>query len=119
MENQGIGLVWIVVKNMDTSLKFYRDVLGFTVDVMSEEHGWAELTAGDGVRLGIAKENEKEKAGINAVFTITVPDLTPALEEMKKKHVTFIGEVMEIPGHVKLQTLKDKDGNLFQIVQVF
>ena len=49
--------------------------------------------------------------------TFTVPDIKKAIGEMSKKGVKLIGEMMEVPGHVKLQFFVDADGNTFQIVE--
>jgi hypothetical protein len=35
-----------------------------------------------------------------------------------KKQVKMLGEMMEVPGHVKLQMFQDSDGNHFQLAQM-
>ena len=120
MKQEGIELVWVVVKDFDQAIAFYTNVLGFKVTTLSEEFGWAELAGADGCVLGIARENEHygAKAGTNAVPTITVEDMEIARNELIKHKVKLDGEVMEVPGHVKLQTFSDADGNTFQLCQV-
>lgn len=56
MKVDGIHLCWIVVKDIEAAVKFYVDVVGMHVDVMSPEHGWAELRGKDGCVLGITKK---------------------------------------------------------------
>lgn len=119
MKIKGIFLGWIVVKNMDSAIKFYTQVMGLTLKEHSKEYGWAELSGPDGAILGIAQENQEfnMKAGTNAVMTITVDNIVKAIEDLKKKGANLQGDVMEIPGEVKLQSLVDADGNMFQIVE--
>jgi predicted enzyme related to lactoylglutathione lyase len=121
MKTKELGLVWIVVKDIQASIKYYTDVVGLKLMEVSEEYGWAELEGHEGgVRLGLAQENAHDdmKAGCNAVLTFSVADLDKALEEMLKKGAQAKGEVLEIPGHVKMQTMVDADGNVFQMCQV-
>jgi predicted enzyme related to lactoylglutathione lyase len=116
-----IGLSWIVVKNVKAAVKYYTEIVGLKLMEFNEEYGWAELEGHEGgCRLGIAQENPQEKvsAGQNAVVTFTVGNLDKSKGEMAKKGAKFEGEVLEIPGHVKMQTVIDSDGNRFQICEV-
>lgn len=119
---KSIGLAWIVVKDLKKAIKFYTEVVGLELKEVQEEFGWAELEGrnGDGAKLGIAVENDIDnmKPGSNAVVTMTVDNLDKAVKEMHKKGVKLEGGVMEIPGQVKLQTMKDSDGNHFQLVEL-
>lgn len=119
MKQKGIHLVWIVVKDFEKAIQFYTNVLGFTIETMAEKFGWAELKGPDGCLLGIARENEQYnvKAGTNAVATITVDDIETARSNLLKNKVTLDGDVQVVPGHVKLQTFSDTDGNTFQLCQ--
>jgi len=73
-----------------------------------------------GVRLGIAQHHSGMtlSPGHNAVITLTVEDLHEAKDEMIKKGVVCIGEIQEVPGHVRLQLVRDLDGNHLQLVQM-
>lgn len=116
-----IGLSWIVVNNFKEAVAYYRDVVGLKLMELNEEYGWAELEGHDGgSRLGIAQKNPNEKVlpGQNAVVTFTVSNLENSKVEMKKQGVNFEGETLEIPGHVKMQTVIDKDGNRFQLCEL-
>lgn len=113
-----IDLIWIVVKDFDKALKEYTEVLGFKIRERADEWKWAELQSPDGgCTLGICEENEEMIAGTNAVITITVKDLDSKIKELQSKGATLEGDVCEVPGHVKMQTLSDKSGNRLQIVQ--
>ncbi len=119
MKVQGNMLSWIVVKDLEAAVKFYTEVVGFDLLNKSPEYGWAELSGPKGASLGIAEESSEMemKAGSNAVMSITVEDLDVACDFYRKKGAKLIGEIVEIPGHVRMQTFLDFDGNMMQIVQ--
>lgn len=117
---QGIMLNWIVVADIEAAIKFFTDVVGLTLQEFHKEFGWAELSGPTGSRLGLAQESPAcdKRAGTNAVVTITVDDIVVACKEFQKKGVRLIGEIMEVPGEVKLQTFLDSDGNMMQLAQL-
>lgn len=121
MRVKEIGLSWIVVKEIKAAVKYYTEVVGLKLVEFDEQYGWAELEGEEGgCRLGIAQENahEKVKAGQNAVVTFTVQDLEKVREEMVKKGAKCEGDIFEVPGQVKMQTVIDGDGNRFQICEL-
>jgi len=121
MAVKAINLSWITVKDFKKAIQYYTDVVGLKVDEISEEWGWAELSGHEGgAVLGIAAENEENpiKAGTNAVVTMTVESLETTCKELKGQGVELLGEVHEVPGHVKMQLCCDPDGNLFHIVEM-
>ncbi len=121
MRIKNIGLSWIVVKNFKAAVKYYTEIVGLKLMEINEQFGWAELQGDEGgARLGIAQEapHEKVKAGQNAVVTFTVDDLEKMKSEMVKKGAHCEGDVLEIEGHVKMQTVIDSDGNRFQICEL-
>jgi len=121
MEVLSIDLSWIVVKDLKKAIKYYTEVVGLKLMEHNEEYHWAELQGHQGgARLGIAQECDMEevKPGQNAVVTFRVDNIEDALEEMKKKGAACVGKLFEVPGHVKMQTVQDTDGNRFQMVEV-
>lgn len=116
----GMHLSWIVVADIESAVKFYTETVGLTLKEFSKEYNWAELSGADGARLGIAQHCPSSEVGIgaNAVVTISVVDIEKAKNEFVNKDVQLIGDILEIPGHVKMQTFKDKDGNTFQLCQL-
>jgi predicted enzyme related to lactoylglutathione lyase len=118
MKSEGIFLTWIAVSDVEEAIKFYTEVVGLELKEFYKEFNWAELAGKDGSRLGIAQSSPELQAGSNAVPTVAVKDIESVRADFQKKGVELIGEIMEIPGHVKLQSFKDKDGNFFQLVEV-
>ncbi|MFV0339256.1 MAG: VOC family protein [Parachlamydiaceae bacterium] len=121
MRAEGFQLAWIVVKNLDRAVAFYRDTVGMELKEFHPEFRWAEMSGVNGAILGIGEEDPQTNipAGSNAVVTITVADLDKALMHFKSRGAKLIDEVVEIPGHVKMQTFADADGNTLQLVQKF
>jgi lactoylglutathione lyase len=124
MQAKSIGLAWIVVKDFKKAVKFYSDVVGLKVKEMNEEWGWAELEGhdGEGIRLGIAQQRLEGKdpvaPGQNAVLTYTVDNLDQTIKHLQKQGSTLVGQVEVVPGHVKMQSVKDTEGNVFQFVEI-
>lgn len=116
-----MSLAWITVADLAKSKKFFTETLGLEISSSAEEWGWLELKGKEnGMLLGVAQENKEhseDKPGANAVVTMTVDNLEKSMAELKKKGVAFVGEVMEVAGHVKMVTFKDNDGNTFQLVE--
>lgn len=120
MQVKGMKLAWIVVKDLKKSIDFYTKVVGLKLKEHHEEFGWAELCGEDeGTRLGIAQMSDHETIlpGQNAITTFSVDNLEKAKQHFVKMGGTLQGEVMEVPGMVKLQMCLDSDKNHFQIVE--
>lgn len=120
MVAKSMDLSWIVVSDLKKALEFYTEVMGLKLVELQEQFGWAELQGKEGgMRLGIAQASPHEpEAGKNAVVTMTVDNLERAKSYIEKNGALFIGDVLEIPDQVKMQTFADVDGNRFQIVQI-
>jgi predicted enzyme related to lactoylglutathione lyase len=115
----GIHLTWIVVKDIEKAIKFYTEVAGLELKEYHKEFCWAELAGPEGAILGIGQECQENPmaAGANAVPTISVESIEEAIAHLNKMKAKLIGDVIEVPGHVKMQTFQDADGNLLQLVQ--
>lgn len=119
MKTEGFHLAWIVVKDLDKAIDFYTKTVGLQLKELHQEFRWAELGGPNGATLGIGEENSQSEipAGGNAVVTITVENMDKSLDHFKSKGAKLVGDVLEIPGHVKMQTFTDRDGNTLQLVQ--
>lgn len=118
MKAEGFHLAWITVKDLDKAIAFYTEIVGLELKEYHKEFRWAELSGPHGAKLGIGEEGPHSEvpAGANAVITITVEDMDAAIKHFKSKGAKLVGELMEIPGEVKLQTFVDRDGNTLQLV---
>lgn len=116
---QGIELIWIAVANMDAAVKYYTEVLGFTLKERNDQFRWAELQGPSGIRLGLGEGEDcgGVSPGGNAVITISVKDISKARQDLQRQRAVLVGDIMEIPGHVKMQTLKDPSGNMLQLCE--
>lgn len=122
----GINLAWVVVNDLEKAISFYTETLGLSLLEKHLEYGWAELSGPSGSRLGLAERKENSgdwdaanvKPGDNSVVSITVKDIDAAVKSYKEKGVRLLGNVMEVPGEVKLQTFQDPDGNVFQLAEL-
>ena len=123
MNLKSMDLAWIVVNDLQKAVKFYTETVGLKLLKMEEKWGWAELAGPNGgARIGIAQTSPQSpdnvKPGENAVMTFTVVDIEQAIADLVKKGTKLEGGLQEVPGHVKLQTVVDTDGNRFQLAQL-
>lgn len=120
MKIKQVSLAWITVSDIKKAQDFFCNTLGLQITQdSSAEHGWLELIGHDGGGvLGIAQDQDAPiKPGQNAILTFLVDDIISAHTELKEKGVSLIGDIIEIPGHVKMATFTDPDNNYFQLVQ--
>lgn len=106
------------VSNLDRAIAFYRDVLGFSLLYRSEDIGWCELSTGvDKVNVGLSERREAGGGG-GATLTFGVDDLEAAKAALEEHSVKLDGDIMEIPGLVRLLTFYDPDGNALMFYQM-
>lgn len=120
MKINKMALAWITSDNLEKSKDFFANTLGLKIDVETREYGWMELVAQDeSFRLGVGRcdEHNPVKPGQNAILTMTVDDIAAAKKELESKSAKIIGDIVEVPGHVKMLTFEDPDGNKFQLVE--
>lgn len=122
MAIKGLHLAWIVVKDVKSAIKFYTETVGMKLLTFEEKFGWAELAGEEGgAMLGIAQKSDHESIlpGENAIITLSVENIEQSKADLAKKGATMKGEIIDIPGVVKMQMVVDEDNNHFQIVQTF
>jgi predicted enzyme related to lactoylglutathione lyase len=110
-------VISVNVSNLERSLEWYREALGFTEIYRMDEYGWAEVaTAIKGVSIGLGQTEEIKIGG--TVPTFGVEDIHAAKAHIESKGGTFEGEPYDIASEVKLVTFYDPDGNPFMLAQV-
>jgi catechol 2,3-dioxygenase-like lactoylglutathione lyase family enzyme len=113
------------VFDMPTSVRFYRDILGFDIHstskpVAEDDFGWCWLKAGDGAEIMLNTaydygerpehpDSERKAAHSDTCLYVSCPDVDAACRflrekglELKEPHVTWYG--------MKQLYLKDPDG---------
>lgn len=121
--------VVLQVRDVQTSIRFYRDLLGFELFgeiVRSEERGLVALRLGSSVlkmryrtaplRAGVDASLEEPVYGVG--FTIRVDNLRELLEECAATGVTIERGETPLPFGVvgTVATIRDPDGNLIELV---
>ena len=105
------------VRDLDASVAWFKDTLGFEEVFKAPEVGWAEVASPtEGVSIGLGQNEEVDgRGGTTPVFGVR--DIGAARAELESKGVRFDGETVEIPGMVKLATFFDPDGNSYMFAQ--
>jgi predicted enzyme related to lactoylglutathione lyase len=106
------------VMDIQKSMSWYKEVLGFELIYYMEELGWCELKSPvTGVNVGLSQVEKMPPPGGNAVMTWGVNDIEAACADLKGKGVKFDGDIRTIEKMVKLATFYDIDGNCFMLYQ--
>ena len=90
MNIKRIGNIILEVKDLDTSIKFYHEVLG--MPIKNERRNWVDLGQQSGGVLSLhpasltTPDTETSK-GAGILIGLTVGDLQSAMEELKKSNV--------------------------------
>lgn len=111
---QGV-MAMVMVQDIERALRFYRDVLGFTVQ--EEQEAWALFN--EGVGLHVSPEPLPEVSfTVNAVvITLLVEDVQAAFEDLTRQGVPFFLPPTQ-DGGVMVATFRDTENNLVQLMQL-
>jgi catechol 2,3-dioxygenase-like lactoylglutathione lyase family enzyme len=103
------------VSDLQRSIDWYRDALGFDVEYRLDEIGWAELTTPFGaVNVGLS-QTEDQRAG-GTVPTFGVVDIDAARRHLESSGVK-LDEIFDVQGMVKLMGFYDPDGNPWMLAE--
>jgi lactoylglutathione lyase len=109
-----VGAVILLVSNMESSIKFYRDKLGLVVKNISDE--WTEFfTSGTVLALHPAKTRVKHNP--NMLVGFMVSDLGSIANDLRSKGVKFFKEPKE-ESFGKHAIVEDPDGHLISIAEI-
>lgn len=107
-------LVQLRVADLDRSIAFYRDTLGFKLEHRNDEINWARINPGiKGVTIGLGV-GEPDGSGTTSM-NFGVADVDAARATLEHRGVTFLGPTIHIPGIVRLADLNDPDGNKIRL----
>ena len=99
------------VTNLEQSIAWYRDILGFELLYTADDIAWCELkTAVQRVNVGLSEREEAGGPG-GATLTFGVTDIEAAKAELDRLDVRQDQGIVEIPGLVRLLTFYDPDDN--------
>lgn len=86
-----LSTITLIVKEMDQSVAFYRDILGLRVQMHTPY--WSGMNTGN-VVVGLHPESEHSKVapGGGCTFGFEVSDIQKSAEELKSKGVKFLME---------------------------
>jgi catechol 2,3-dioxygenase-like lactoylglutathione lyase family enzyme len=110
-------VISIGVSDLERSIEWYGDVLGFQLIYKLDEYGWAEVASSiQNVSIGLGQVEEPKVEGPTPTFG--VKDIEEARADLESKDVRFDGETRDVGGMVKLATFYDPDGNSFMLAHV-
>ena len=115
----------LVVRELDRSVGWYRDVLGATLTgqyggtsaVFSLAGGWLLLVTGGGEtpdKPGTAFEPPQDPSRISHSITFRVPDCRAAHETLRQRGAEFLTPPHESAGEIRC-FFRDPSGHLFEI----
>jgi len=108
--------IWYNVSNLERTLAFYTEGLGFKIDFQDEESRIAMIqTNTKDCCIGLAEAETVVLVTSSTVFE--VEDIDHVVSLLKTRGVTFTGEIETIPDFVKLATFNDPDGHCFELSQ--
>lgn len=105
------------VSDLERSIAWYRDTLGFDLLYRMEDDAWCELKTGvERVNLGLSQVEEAGGKG-GATLTFGVEDIEAAKAELDGRGVRQDGPIRDIPGLVRLLTFYDPDDNALMLYE--
>ena len=103
--------------DLNASIRWYQEVLGFELLYQVDELGWAELRSPvAGVNVGLGQVEEPKVRG-GATLTWGTTDIDTSRSLLENADVRFDGETQTIPDMVRLATFFDPDGNRHMLYQ--
>ncbi len=112
-----IGAVILLVSEMETSTRFYRDVLNLPIKSKSKD--WTEFFNRETVlALHPARKPQKQSSSQGKILVgFMVSDLEAQVELLKKKNVKFFKRLKDEP-FGKHAIIEDPDGHLISLAEI-
>jgi len=105
------------VSDLDKSIAWYQDVLGFKELMRVDEVGWGELSSSVAdVTVGLSVVEKPNPGG--ATPTFGVQDIDAAAANLKTKNVKIDGDIIVVEGMVKYLSFFDPDDNALMFYQL-
>jgi catechol 2,3-dioxygenase-like lactoylglutathione lyase family enzyme len=108
---QGL-LVQLRVQDLERSIRFYTEVLGFRVTERRDDLQFVHVECGvAGLQLGLSAGGPTPPAPGSIVLNFSVKgDVDAVRAQMEKRGVRFTAPTQIIPGKVRLASFEDPDG---------
>ena len=105
-------LVQLQVSDLDRSIRFYTETLGFELTERRDDLQFAHIACGvQGLQLGLSAGGPKAPDTGTIVLNFGVQgDIEVARQALTARGVVFDGPTAVIPGKVRLASFKDPDG---------
>ena len=115
-----LGNVTVVVKDLNKSLRFFRDKIGLRLAFFDKPHNWVGFDAGRmAFSLTTAWNRESKKMiGRRTGLSFYVDDMEKTVKALKKKRVLFTIEPHKRSWGGMLAAFKDIDGNSYFLLQM-
>jgi lactoylglutathione lyase len=111
-----IGAVILLVSDMETSTKFYRDVLNLPIKSQSKD--WTEFFNRETVlALHPARKAQQSGSQERVLVGFMVNDLEAQVELLMKKNVKFFKRLKDEP-FGKHAIIEDPDGHLISLAEI-
>jgi catechol 2,3-dioxygenase-like lactoylglutathione lyase family enzyme len=105
-------LVQLAVSDLDRSIRFYTETLGFQVTERRDDLQFAHIACGvPGLQLGLSAGGARPPDPGAIVLNFGVQgDIEAARQALQARDIVFDGPTVVIPGKVRLAAFRDPDG---------
>lgn len=104
------------VSDLGAAVTWYTRRLGMKKVFAAPEGGSAEVTSpAKRVSFGLNAGSRRPDGGMTPV--LGVKDIDEAVAVLGRRKVALEGDIVEIPGMVKLATFRDQDGNRLMLAE--
>ena len=110
-------LIQLQVADLDRSVRFYAETLGFKIAERRDDLGFAHVDCGiSGLQLGLSAVGSRPTAPGSVVLNFGVTgDIEAARKVLESRGVVFLGPTVVIAGKVRLAEFKDPDGHRLRL----
>jgi len=109
MKIRGVDFIMYPVSDLANAARFYRETLGLTQEIYSEEWQWAEFNCGN-VTLALKGGEPAQEPRAGGRIALAVEDIHGVFAELKSKGARVLGEPIDYSGCQAFELL-DPDGN--------